>query len=185
MPGNGAIGRLPELLILDREGVLLEHVDPYILTHDDVRPLAGSLEAVAGFASSEVDVAVVTNQSPIGRGLVTRGFVDEVNAMIEQSLAARGVERVAFYVCPHTPVDGCVCRKPGAGMLEWAAHDAGAMLDRSWMVGDQDSDMLAALTAGCAQRIQVMSGVQGQATSHATLVVQDLRALARRCGIGL
>jgi histidinol-phosphate phosphatase family protein len=165
----------PDLVLLDRDGVILEHVEPYVLRHEDVRPLAGALDAVATLLRTGIKVAVVTNQSPIGRGMVSRGFVDEVHATLAAGLPAD--HDLTFYVCPHVPADGCACRKPAPGLLLAAARDHGVTPARSWMVGDHDTDLEAGRAAGCAELVHVPSGRQVARSPHATMTVDSLPAL--------
>ena len=175
---------LPSLILLDREGVLLRHVDPYVLRSADVEPISGSLEAAAAFSRYGVALAVVTNQSPIGRQLVPASFVDATNQrLVEELLEAGAPVPPGIYVCPHTPEDRCGCRKPKPGLLLQAARDASIPLARTWMVGDHESDIEAGSRAGCGATIHVLSGRQTVPSSNASRVVADLMALARLCGI--
>ena len=64
-------------------------------------------------------IGIVTNQSGIARGALTRGDVDAVNARVEELLGAMDV----VLLCPHGPEAGCTCRKPRPGLiLQAAAH---------------------------------------------------------------
>jgi histidinol-phosphate phosphatase family protein len=176
---------VPEsLLLLDRDGVLLRHHEPYALKPDHVVVIDGALNAVAALAARGAAVAVVTNQSPIGRGLVDRSFVEDTNRLLQQALRRRGVE-ARFYVCPHVPGGGCACRKPQPGLLLRAAEDLGMRTTDAWMIGDQDSDMLAGVAAGCVERIHIISGRQPQPSRHATQWAQSLADLATGLGVGL
>jgi histidinol-phosphate phosphatase family protein len=91
-----------------------------------------------------VRLAVVTNQSGVARGLLTRDDVDAVNRRVEELLGPLG----PWYVCPHGHGDACDCRKPQAGMLRAALRDLGSDPARSAMIGDTGADMQAARTAG-------------------------------------
>ncbi len=101
---------------------------------------------------------VVSNQSGIGRGLITRQDVDSVNAALAKQLGNFGVSIIGFYVCPHRPDAGCNCRKPKPGLLIKAAEDHSIDFQQSFMVGDRESDMQAAASVNmrgfmvCGQR---------------------------------
>lgn len=161
-----------DLLLLDREGVILEHVDPYLLTHESVRFVPGAALAMGRALAAGVSVAIVTNQSPIGRGLVSAEFVEEVNQRIRAEVGATA--GLAFFVCPHAPARGCDCRKPAPGLLLRAM----AQFDRSpgecVMVGDHDTDMLAGRAAGVRQCLHVRTGRQTLASTHADASQPDL-----------
>ena len=183
---RGALDRprtLPRLLLLDREGVLLRHVDPYVLTSQDVRPVAGAFEAAGAFALAGCQVAVVTNQSPIARGLVSQDFVDRTNAWLIACLSDLGADGVRVFVCPHNDTARCDCRKPAPGLLLRAMADAGITPDETWMVGDDETDLIAAEAARCAARIHARSGRTLRPSALATHVVPDLRGLASLCGL--
>jgi D-glycero-D-manno-heptose 1,7-bisphosphate phosphatase len=115
---------------------------------------------------------LVTNQSAIGRGMLTVERLEEIHAELHRQLADHGATLDAVYYCPVAP-DGedrtvveCPDRKPGPGMLLRAAAEQELDLAASWMVGDLISDVLAGLNAGC-RSILVHSG---QTTAAAALV---------------
>jgi histidinol-phosphate phosphatase family protein len=148
---NTAIGLLelprrrraaPEVVLLDRDGTLIEDV-PYNGDPSLVRPRPGARDALDRLRADGVRLAVVTNQSGIASGLLTRQQVDAVNRRVEQILGPLG----HWYVCPHQDEDGCGCRKPRAGMLRAAIRDLGADPSRSAMIGDTGADMQAARAA--------------------------------------
>jgi D-glycero-D-manno-heptose 1,7-bisphosphate phosphatase len=181
--GDDAVRMPPGLLLLDRDGVLLEHVDPYVLRAEDVRFVPGAAEAAAAFAHAGSRLAVVSNQSPIARGLVTEAFVERTNAMVVARLAELGVADVPVHYCPHDDTARCACRKPEPGLLRTAMAAAGAEPSRTWMAGDHDVDLVAAARAGCGARIHVLTGRMRRASVHATHVAANLPALARACGL--
>jgi histidinol-phosphate phosphatase family protein len=89
-------------------------------------------------------LAVVTNQSGIARGLVSRDDVAKVNARVEELLGPFD----AWRLCPHGERDGCQCRKPAPGMVLGAAADLGVAPHECVMVGDIGADVAAARSAG-------------------------------------
>ncbi|MEV0777482.1 D-glycero-alpha-D-manno-heptose-1,7-bisphosphate 7-phosphatase [Streptomyces sp. NPDC050433] len=170
---------LPELLLVDRDGVLLEHVEPYILSAADVVFCPGFTELFRATALLGCPVAVVTNQSPLGRGLVGWDFVHRTNSRIAALAASENHHDVTFHVCPHLPQDGCACRKPAPGLLLSAARTAGVPPARTWMVGDHDTDMAAARRAGCGTTVHLTSGRQRQPSPFADLEAGGLHEVAR------
>lgn len=140
-------GRRPAVF-LDRDGTLIEDVG-YPRDPEAVRLLAGAPEALAALRRAGFALVVVSNQSGIGRGLVSREEADAVHARFVAELRACGVELDDVRYCPHAPEDGCACRKPAAGLLLDSAHELGLDLGRSFMVGDKPADVEAGRTAGC------------------------------------
>lgn len=165
-------------VFLDRDGVLIENVPTYVRDWSQVEVFPGSLAACQRLCEAGYRLVMVTNQSGVGRGIVAREAVDAVNARL---LAELGID--VAYVCPHSPHEGCDCRKPLPGMLHRAAQEHGIDLAASWMVGDAGSDMAAAAAAG-ARGVMVRTG-RGR-EQEATLetidwpVVDDLTAAVDR-----
>jgi histidinol-phosphate phosphatase family protein len=89
-------------------------------------------------------LAVVSNQSGVGRGYITTTQVDAVNHRVEQLLGPFA----GFFVCPHAPEDGCDCRKPQPQLILDAARAMHVQAERCVVIGDRDSDVEAAVRAG-------------------------------------
>ncbi|NLP06209.1 HAD family hydrolase [Candidatus Fermentibacteria bacterium] len=175
----------PEPVFLDRDGVLNENVPDYIRTESQWVPLPGALEAAAVLSMSGHPLIVVTNQSAVGRGLMTLEAVARINSLLERRIASLGGRIDAVYLCPHAPWENCRCRKPATGMVEDARADLG--LPRGgWLVGDAWSDIGMGAAAGL-RTIMVMTGRgAGQmasgcpcGSSSPDFVVEDLNGAAR------
>jgi D-glycero-D-manno-heptose 1,7-bisphosphate phosphatase len=150
-------------VFLDRDGTLIEDVD-YLSRLDQIVLFPWTIDALrllnrAGFAT-----VVVTNQSAVGRGIVTEDFVRDTHAALDRTLAVGGARIDTYYFCPHHPdavVDQyrhlCRCRKPGPGMIEEAVSDLGLDLARSWMVGNRWLDVETGKNAG-ARSILLRTG---------------------------
>jgi D,D-heptose 1,7-bisphosphate phosphatase len=165
-------------VFLDRDGTVIEHVH-YLSDPGLVRLLPGAAEALRRLRRAGFARVLVTNQSAIGRGLLTECRLREIHAELQRQLAASGATLDGIYFCPDAPAgdDRTVVesqdRKPGPGMLLRAAEELGLDLGASWMVGYLTSDVLAGLNAGC-RSILVRSG---QATDA------EAAALADRCEV--
>jgi len=130
-------------VLFDRDGTLVVDV-PHNGDPDLVRLVPGAEEAVAAVRSAGVATGVVTNQSAVGRGLITRDQVDDVAARVDELLGAFGT----WAVCPHVEGDGCACRKPAPGLVLQAAEALGVAPDRCVVIGDIGADVAAARAAG-------------------------------------
>ena len=140
----GTTGPRPCAAVLfDRDGTLIHDV-PYNGDPALVEPVAQAAEALARLREAGIALGVVTNQSGIGRGLVSREQVDAVNARVDELLGPFGT----WQLCPHAPEDGCECRKPAPGMVLAACRDLGVEPVETVLVGDIGADMAAALAAG-------------------------------------
>ncbi len=132
-----------EAVLLDRDGTLVEDV-PYNGDPEAVRLAPGAREAVGRLRAAGLKMGVVSNQSGIGRGLLTGQQVRAVNARVEELLGPFDT----WQVCPHHPDKGCRCRKPAPGLIHRAATVLGTTPDRCAVIGDIGADVGAALAAG-------------------------------------
>ena len=173
-------------VFLDRDGTLIEHV-PYLSEPALVRLLPGAAESLKRLRHAGFACVLVTNQSAIGRGMLTEDRLDQIHNELHRQLAAAGASLDAIYYCPDAPGDDdrtfveSQDRKPGPGMLHRASVDLNLDLGSSWMVGDLVSDVLAGLNAGC-RSILVQPGQPSPAAADAvvrrSLVAPDLAAAA-------
>lgn len=124
-----------KLAILDRIGSLNAEGEDSIVALKDWLPQEGALEAIAQLNRAGWHVTLATNQPGLGRG----GFdVNELNAIhlrMQRELAAAGARIDAVFFCPHTPDEGCTCRKPAPGLLQQIATRYGAEPHEVWVVG--------------------------------------------------
>ena len=121
----------------------------YVRRWEDVEIIPGALPAMARLTAAGHELIILTNQSAIGRGLVSRQTVDEINQRLAGVVEANDGRIRTFLVCPHAPADACDCRKPAPGLLLRARDELGVDLERAVLVGDQLSDVEAARAAGC------------------------------------
>jgi histidinol-phosphate phosphatase family protein len=135
--------RLPAAVLLDRDGTLVHDV-PYNGDPNAVTPMDGARQALGRLRQAGIPLAVVSNQSGIGRGLLQPQQVSAVNARIEELLGPFD----GWFVCPHTERDGCNCRKPGPGLVLDAARWLGVQPEHCVLIGDIGSDLEAAAAAG-------------------------------------
>jgi D-glycero-D-manno-heptose 1,7-bisphosphate phosphatase len=134
---------------LDRDGTIIRDT-VYIRDPKDVELLPGAADAIKRLNEQSVVVIVVTNQSGIGRGLLSPEEYEGVRARIDAELAEQGARIDATYMCPHHPeaAGGCDCRKPGLGMYRRAIGDYGLDPRRSLFVGDRWRDVAPSVTLG-------------------------------------
>jgi D-glycero-D-manno-heptose 1,7-bisphosphate phosphatase len=166
-------------VVVDRDGTInVEHPGRYVLEPDDFELLPGSLEALRRLRDLGLPIAVVTNQSPIGRGWIDAAKLEEIHTRMRALL--EDLELTGIYVCPHAPEDGCACRKPGTELLLRAAAEIGSEPAAGFFVGDKRSDIDAGRRAHMTT-ILVRTGFgeetlrDGVSADH---VVDDLLAAA-------
>ena len=137
------------VVFLDRDGTI--NVDTgYVHEVEQWRFAAGAIGALARLQESGFALAIVTNQSGIGRGRYGAEDVIRVHSHMNELLRDEGITIDGIAWCPHRPDDGCSCRKPGLQMLETLAEQLGFPLPTpgSWMVGDRPTDIGFGQAAG-------------------------------------
>lgn len=146
-----------KLVILDRDGTINEDRDDYVKSPDEWIPIPGALEAIARLNHSGWHTVVATNQSGIGRGLFDMATLNTMHLKMHQLLAKQGGRIDAVFFCPHTPDDGCDCRKPLPGLFKQIGERYGVDLAQVPVVGDVLRDLQAGAAAGCPTHL-VRSG---------------------------
>ncbi len=167
-------------VFLDRDGTLNEERG-YVTNPDHLLLLPGAADAVRLLREAGFACVVVTNQSAIGRGLMTEADLHLIHEQLHRQLHAEAAKLDGVYFCAALPGDDPE-RKPAPGMLLRAARELELDLPRSWMVGDTASDIRAGQNAGC-RCILVRSGHDvGEALALLTprdAVAADLPEAAR------
>lgn len=146
-----------KLVILDRDGTINEDSDEFVKTPEEWQPLPGALEAIARLNHAGWHVVVASNQSGLGRGLFDVSMLNAMHAKMNRLLAAVGGRVDAIFYCPHSPDEGCRCRKPEPGLYEQIAERYGIDLRQVPVVGDSARDVLAAVASGCEPHL-VLTG---------------------------
>lgn len=139
-------------LFIDRDGTLIVDVG-YPRDPAQVEPLPGALDALRALQAHHA-LVIVSNQSGIGRGLITPAEARAVHARVVERFGQAGVVFAGAYYCPHDPGAGCACRKPAPGLLLDAARELGLDLAASVMIGDKPSDVAAGRAAGCGHALR-------------------------------
>jgi D-glycero-D-manno-heptose 1,7-bisphosphate phosphatase len=135
-------------MFLDRDGVVNRNRDDYVKCWQEFEFLPGSLEALRLLAKKRVRVVIVTNQSPVGRGIISRETLDAIHRRMTAEVAAHGGRIDAILCCPHAPAAGCGCRKPRPGLIVEAMRRFRVDSRSACFVGDSLSDLKAAQAAG-------------------------------------
>jgi D-glycero-D-manno-heptose 1,7-bisphosphate phosphatase len=173
MPGR-------RFVLLDRDGTVI--VDRHYLGDPDgVTLLGGAAEGLRRLSGLGFGLAVVSNQSGVGRGYFAIDAVTRVNARMSELLAAEGVRLDGIYFCPHAPDAGCRCRKPRPGLVERAARELDFEAARGFVVGDQPTDVALGHAVGATTFL--LRSAQAPDASVAgdpgpNHVVRDLNAVA-------
>ena len=141
------------LVIIDRDGVLNEESAAYIKSPAELIMIAGAARAVARLNRAGIKVAVCTNQSVVGRGIIPMQMLDKIHERLTENLAADGARLDALFMCTDHPDQATRRRKPGPGMLEEALRRFQASAAETPMIGDSLRDLEAAAALGCPRHL--------------------------------
>lgn len=150
--------RTKRCVFLDRDGVICkEKKTPYVRTPDEFIFIPGCAKAINILRKAGFYVIVITNQSGINRGVITKENFKKIQKKMLAGLQKENAAPDAVYVCPHTPDEGCSCRKPEAGNILKAAKKFDIDLSSSYFIGDTFTDMEAGKKAG-SKTVLVLTG---------------------------
>lgn len=137
-------------VFFDRDGIVNEAPDPerYVTRFERFHILPGFLDALRVVGQAGCAAVVVTNQRGVALGLIPQAELDRMHAHLLEQASRHGGEILDVLVCPFDD-DEHPWRKPQPGMLLEAARRHDLDLSLSWMVGDQEGDVLAGHRAGC------------------------------------
>jgi len=138
-------------VFFDRDGVLNKSALPheYITNFDEFIWNDGAKELIKKLKSLKFLIFVISNQQGIAKGKMTKKFVDDLHKRMNEEVKELGSQIDGFYYCPHHAEDECSCRKPKPGLFFKAGGIHKIDLKKSFMIGDNKSDIEAAQKAGC------------------------------------
>jgi D-glycero-D-manno-heptose 1,7-bisphosphate phosphatase len=135
-------------VFLDRDGVINVDRRDYVKSWAEFKFLPRVFEALRILKKNNLRVVVVTNQSAVGRGLMSVSTLREIHEKMLRAIEKRGGRIEAIYYCPHRPDENCRCRKPKPGMVLRAKKDLKIDLSLSYLVGDSRKDVELAQSVG-------------------------------------
>jgi D,D-heptose 1,7-bisphosphate phosphatase len=167
-------------VFLDRDGTILRDVG-YLCSQEQIEILHGVPEAIRLLKEKGYKIVVVTNQSAVARGRLSEKQLKQIHEEVRAQLARAGATLDAVYYCPHHPSEGvtayrvlCDCRKPNTGMIRRASEELGLEPARSYVVGDQATDMELAARVG-ATGVWICDSAKAQKdVAGGTRVARDL-----------
>ena len=137
------------MVFLDRDGVVVvpevRDCKGYAVRRlEDLEFYPDARSSLTRLRDAGFDVVIVTNQPDVAAGLIDEAVLDAIHVEVSATL-----EVLRIHTCPHAASAGCACRKPQPGLLVMEAAIEPVDFERSWMVGDRDSDIAAGLAVGC------------------------------------
>ncbi len=127
-------------IFLDRDGTIIEEVN-YIREVEKVKLLPNSLAALKQIQEKGYFIFVISNQSGVGRGLITQDEFQAVHDKVSGLLQAAGIQIHGYLYCFHTPSEKCDCRKPGIKLIPKKVGEIEVDWEKSFTAGDKDCDV--------------------------------------------
>jgi histidinol-phosphate phosphatase family protein len=163
-----------KLLVLDRDGTLIDNF-PYLKDKSLIKFKPGVLEGLLSAQSKDFEFVVATNQSGIGRKLVTIEDVNAIHKEISMQLLLEGIKLDEFIFCPHIPDYGCECRKPNNAMIEEIIKIKKIDRNKVFLIGDMLTDAQAAAKSGIRSYIVNNSDVAVNKIPDKSQLVTEFR----------
>ena len=138
---------------IDRDGVI-NYDYGYVHKWKDFLFCKGVFEGLRIINDLGYKIIIITNQSGIDRGLYSEKDFQKLTSKMKKVLEERNIKITAIYHCPHHPIfskdefKNCNCRKPKPGLFLKASKDFNISMNKSFSIGDNERDLIAAKLAG-------------------------------------
>ncbi|QQG43502.1 MAG: HAD family hydrolase [Candidatus Daviesbacteria bacterium] len=137
---------LVKAVFLDRDGTINNNQTGYTYKINDFVCLPGVIESLVKFSKTSYKIIILTNQSGIGRKYFSFSQFHKLNNWMLKEFKKNNVRIDKVFFCPHHPQNNCSCRKPKPGLIIQAVQTFGISLEESWLIGDDERDIILAKT---------------------------------------
>jgi len=138
-----------KVIFLDRDGVINKRIKKYVTSEEEFELIPNVEKWLKILAENGFKLIIVTNQSMIGRELSTVSELEKIHKKMQSEFRNAGFQIDKIYYCPHKPEENCFCRKPNSKLFEDAISDFSIDVEKSWIIGDEDSDVAVGEKIGC------------------------------------
>ncbi len=144
------MNQLNKIAFIDRDGTLIyEPQDTYqIDTLEKLKILPGAIESLRRIQNNGYKLVLVSNQDGLGTPSFPAEAFEAVENALLDILKKQGITFYRIFTCPHLPEDNCICRKPKTGLLDDFLNEEPIDYEKSFFVGDRESDMELAKNIG-------------------------------------
>ena len=161
-------------IFLDRDGVINKD-NNYVFKINDFEFIEGIFNVCSYFLDLGYEIIIITNQSGIHRGYYSDNDFQILTEWMLDQFTQKGVNILDFFYCPHGPKSNCKCRKPQPGMILEAKAKHNINMESSWMIGDNEIDIIAANKAGINNTILLKTDYKfSQSSSNAKIILDSL-----------
>ena len=168
---------MDKVVFFDRDGVINVEKD-YLHKIEDFEFIDSDFSSFKHLKDLGYKFVIITNQSGIDRGKYTLADFNILTDWMLERFKEHNIKIEAIYHCPHHPdfSGDCECRKPKIGMIKQAESILDIDYQSSWLIGDKDSDIKAAINANIPNTIQVRSGHSfDEKTSKAKFIIDSIK----------
>jgi len=144
-------------IFLDRDGTIIRDLH-YLSDPEKISFIPGAVQAMREMKEFGLNIFLVTNQSGIGRKYFSEKDCLRVQDRLASLLRNNGISISEFLFCPHSPEDGCKCRKPAPGMWIRLSEKYGLSPDESIIIGDKKSDIYFGRNCGFRASVLTLTG---------------------------
>jgi len=148
---------MTKAFFIDRDGVINKDIG-YLHEIEKFEFIDGVIDALLYIQSKGFKLIIVTNQSGIGRGMYSIEDFYKMNNWMINYLRSKQIDILEVFFCPHSPEENCYCRKPKPGLFFDAIKKFDIDSNKSWSVGDKETDIVAAQAANIGNTALVRSG---------------------------
>ena len=152
---------LPKLVLLDRDGVINQDVGaPGVISLNQLQLTEGAGAAIGSLKRAGCNVVMVTNQSCLGKKLLSESGLEEIQTKLQTMLLEEDADAQLdrIYQCTSRKQDKDPRMKPNPGMVLEAIQNFQVSSDECIFIGDTFTDLQAAKAGGVSSRILVETG---------------------------
>jgi len=162
-------------IFLDRDGVINKEVN-YLHKIENFEFIEGIFDACLYFQNLDYKIIIISNQSGIARGYFNENDYKNLTQWMLSQFYKNSISILDIFYCPHGQESKCDCRKPKPGMFIDAKYKYNINMKESWMIGDSESDIKAANTAGISNTILVRSGhLIDESNSNSKFIIDSIK----------
>lgn len=126
---------------LDRDGTIVEDQN-YKNNYNKIKLIKNATKGLLKLQKLKFKLIIITNQSGIAKKIITRNKVNIFNKRLKGLLRNYKISISKIYVCPHSELENCKCRKPKSKFAILAKKKFNLCLKNSIVIGDKITDKL-------------------------------------------
>lgn len=159
---------MKKAIFLDRDGTINKD-NGYMYKTEELEILDGVIEGLLYAQNKGYLLIIITNQSGINRGYFSVESMKRFNEELKRKLLQYNIHIDDIYYCPHKPSENCSCRKPSPDLVFKAKEKYNIDLEKSFFIGDKDTDTLCAKKCGC-KSIRIKGNYENNEIADYTIV---------------